>query len=197
MAITHSYVFDKGIFEVHNSPPLFSTKRVKQTHSDIVLVVDPLQKDIEVIGTGDGIIDREKKYHLAVLTADCIPLLFIGEKGNAMVHAGWAGVKNQISLDPKIQELLVHHIYIGPHIRLNNFEVQIDFKNHFTEEKYYHQIENRLHFDLTTKLIDDLKKTYPSAQIIDCHLDTRAEERFHSYRRNKTVLRNWNVFKVK
>lgn len=197
MAITHCHTFPEGVFEVHNSKPLFPLKRVKQTHSDLILTIDEKSNDSEIIGTADGIIDREKKYDLAILTADCTPLVFLGLQGNAMVHAGWAGVKNQISLNKEIQSLGIHTIYIGPHIRLKNFEVQEDFRQHFSDERFFHQLDGKLFFDLTAKLIDDLKKTYPKANIIDCHLDTRSDERFHSYRRNKTVLRNWNVFKIK
>lgn len=197
MAITFAHTFSEGVFEVHNSKPLFPVKRVKQTHSDLVLSLDSTNRELEIIGSADGIIDREKKYNLAVLTADCIPLVFLGNKGNAMVHAGWAGVKNQISLDKKIQELEIQTIYLGPHIRLNHFEVQEDFKQHFSDQRFYHLRDGKLFFDLTAKLVDDLKVIYPNAAIVDCLLDTRSDERFHSYRRNKTVLRNWNVFKIK
>lgn len=197
MAITYSHSLSAGVFEVHNSKPLFPIKRVKQTHSDLVLSLDSTNRELEVIGSADGIIDREKKYNLAVLTADCIPLIFLGNKGNAMVHAGWAGVKNQISLDKKIQELEIQTIFLGPHIRLNHFEVQEDFKQHFNDQHFYHQRDGKLFFDLTAKLVDDLNVVYPHATIVDCLLDTRSDERFHSYRRNKTVLRNWNIFKIK
>lgn len=197
MAITFSQTFPEGIFEVHNTPPLFAAiKRVKQTHSDIVLTLDHTCATQDIIGIGDGIIDQEKKYHLAILTADCIPLLFLGLKGNAMVHAGWAGVKNKISLNNQIISLDVHTIFIGPHIRLQNFEVQEDFRQHFKDDRYYHLKGGKLFFDLTAKLIDDLKSVYPNATIIDCALDTKTDERFHSFRRNKTILRNWNIFKI-
>lgn len=196
MAITFTQTFAQGVFEVHNCKPTYLVKRVHQTHSDIVLTIDEFNQHLESIGSGDGLIDLEKKYHLAVLTADCIPVIFLGELGNAIVHAGWMGVKNQISLNQKIQNLKVNSIFIGPHIRVQNFEVQKDFKQHFSDKKYYHEINGKLFFDLTAKLIDDLTQTYKNANIIDCGLDTRSDPRFHSYRRNKTVLRNWNVFKI-
>ncbi len=197
MAITYGHTFPEGVFEVHNTKPPFPVQRVKQIHSDLVLTIDSQTKNLEIIGTGDGIIDLEKKHNLAVLTADCTPILFLGKIGNAMVHAGWAGIKNQIALDKKIQELDVHTIFLGPHIRLKNFEVQENFKDHFTDMNFYHQHEGKLFFDLTAKLVDDLKKTYPTTIIIDCLLDTRDDENFYSYRRNKTEFRNWNVFKIK
>ncbi|MCK6596041.1 MAG: polyphenol oxidase family protein [Bacteriovoracaceae bacterium] len=194
MAIVYSQLLPSGIFEVHNSKPNLLLKRVKQTHSDDVVLCSQYPEENEILAEADALIDQDKKHILAILTADCIPVLFLGEKGNAFVHAGWMGVKNQISLNSKIQDCRPHTIFLGPHIRGNSFEVQPDFKTHFNEEKYYAQKNQKLFFDLTAKLISDLKIQYPKAKIIDSEINTFTDERFHSYRRNKTVLRNWNVF---
>lgn len=195
MAVVYAYQFPEGIFEVHNSKPNLTLKRVKQTHSADVAVCSQFPNEAEVLAEADALIDHDKTHNLAILTADCIPVLFLGEKGNVFVHAGWMGVKNQISLNPTIKACEPHTIFLGPHIRSESFEVQPDFKNHFNEEKYYVVRDQKLYFDLTAKFVDDLKKHYPGSSIIDSELNTFTDQRFHSYRRNKTVLRNWNVFR--
>lgn len=195
MAVVYAYQFPEGIFEVHNSKPNLTLKRVKQTHSADVAVCSQFPNEAEVLAEADALIDHDKTHNLAILTADCIPVLFLGEKGNVFVHAGWMGVKNQISLNPIIKACEPHTIFLGPHIRSESFEVKPDFKNHFNEEKYYFTRDQKLYFDLTAKLIDDLKNHFPGTLIIDSELNTFTDQRFHSYRRNKTILRNWNVFR--
>ncbi len=194
MAVTFKAQFEEGDFLVLNQKPAFKLNRVHQTHSDVNICLNEHNCSEEVIGNGDGIIDPKKEFILASLTADCIPVLLIGKKANALIHAGWMGVKNKISLSENIKKYEIYKIFLGPHIRVESFEVQENFFEHFSNKNFYQKRDGKLYFDLTMQLIHDLKLTYPNSEIIDCKLNTYTQQQFHSYRRNRTKLRNWNIF---
>jgi YfiH family protein len=64
---------------------------MKQVHGDQIIEVK--DKNIKEAGEADGMLTREKDAFLGVLTADCVPVLFIAadRKIAAVVHAGWRG----------------------------------------------------------------------------------------------------------
>jgi YfiH family protein len=78
---------------------------MKQVHGgEIVQVKDGAAKEV---GEADGMVTQEKKVYLGVLTADCVPILFIapGWKLVAAVHAGWRGTVEGIAAK------LVHRLW--------------------------------------------------------------------------------------
>jgi len=64
---------------------------MRQVHGDQVL--DVKDKRLKVVGEADGMATREKEVFLGVLTADCVPILYMAptRKVAATVHAGWRG----------------------------------------------------------------------------------------------------------
>ena len=64
---------------------------MQQVHGDNI--VEVTDKKLKEAGEADGMITAENGVFLAVLTADCVPLLFIAPKQRlaAAVHAGWRG----------------------------------------------------------------------------------------------------------
>lgn len=120
----------------------FSKKIVfmNQTHSDKVVLVDendackseemlleqvPLSLGVEA----DGIVSSDKSIALAVLTADCLPLLMTTGDGCVVsaVHCGWKGVysniiKNAVELIRKLNQSEIS-AYLGPCIGPESFEV--------------------------------------------------------------------------
>jgi purine-nucleoside/S-methyl-5'-thioadenosine phosphorylase / adenosine deaminase len=64
---------------------------MKQVHGDHIVEVKSTK--IKEAGECDGMVTREKDAYLGVLTADCVPILFVApeEKIAAAVHAGWRG----------------------------------------------------------------------------------------------------------
>ncbi|MBI3535894.1 MAG: polyphenol oxidase family protein, partial [Deltaproteobacteria bacterium] len=75
----------------------------KQTHStDITVVHKPNQSCGEV----DGLYTSQKATPLAIITADCVPILLANKVGDkvAALHAGWRGTKSKIVF--KFLELL-------------------------------------------------------------------------------------------
>ena len=64
---------------------------MQQVHGDHIVEVN--DKRLKEAGEADGVITGEPDIFLAVLTADCVPLLFVAPKQRrvAAVHAGWRG----------------------------------------------------------------------------------------------------------
>ena len=64
---------------------------MRQVHGDHIVEVK--DKKLKEAGEADGMITGEADLYLAVLTADCVPLLFVAPKQRlaGAVHAGWRG----------------------------------------------------------------------------------------------------------
>lgn len=68
---------------------------MNQVHGDEIVVVDSISSDAP---TCDGLITTKPNLALAVMVADCIPLLLISKEVVAAIHVGRAGLVNQIAL---------------------------------------------------------------------------------------------------
>ena len=62
----------------------------RQVHGSDLLEVG--ETDAGVLGEGDGLVARQRGPVLAILTADCAPVVVHGERGVAVLHAGWRGL---------------------------------------------------------------------------------------------------------
>lgn len=185
-------VFEKelprGKFCVYQTRPTFDLIRVKQTHSDIVLNENRCNET-----EADGMVGSSST-PMAILTADCLPILLLGEKDHAFIHAGWRGLHNEILKSELIKNIKPFYAFIGPHISVQHYEVQPDFKLNFEQSDAFIEREGKLYFDLSVVAREQLKKFYPGISIEESGLCTFSNEFLHSYRRNKTTERNWNVY---
>lgn len=70
---------------------------MKQVHGDGIVEVK--DKQVKQVGEADGMVTGERELFLGVLTADCVPILYIvpGRRLAAAVHAGWRGTVAGIS----------------------------------------------------------------------------------------------------
>jgi YfiH family protein len=96
---------------------------MNQIHGSDVKIIDHIPEDVP---TCDAMITNQHQVALAVLTADCVPLLFIDNQQYAIgaAHAGWRGTvagiatktieAMQLNYGSKPQNIKV---YIGPGIR--------------------------------------------------------------------------------
>ena len=68
---------------------------VRQIHSDLIHSVDEIPKSVLA---GDGLITRIPGILLAILTADCLPVILFDAKRRAVgvFHAGWRGTLKRI-----------------------------------------------------------------------------------------------------
>ena len=106
-------------------------------------------------------ITNQKKLPIAVLTADCVPILIYDSKKEliAAIHAGWKGayknivgkvLKFMMRMGSKPQNIIAS---IGPSISVKNYEVQEDFKKKFIKKnkkniRYFKKYNDKLYFNL-------------------------------------------------
>ena len=101
-----------------------SVQRVRQIHSDVVVHIDALDERSE----GDAIITNRVGEAVAMMVADCTPLLLVDPTRHqlAVVHAGWRGLAAGVieaavsALDTDTSQL---HVAIGPAISGNRYQV--------------------------------------------------------------------------
>ena len=118
----------------------------------------------------DAIITDQRNLPIAVLTADCAPILIYDDKMKmiAAIHAGWKGafkgiitnvIKFMIKKGCKLENITA---VMGPSISQKNYEVKDDFKKKFIQKDkknyiFFKHKKNRLYFDLTKYIYASLK----------------------------------------
>ena len=131
--------------QIHSGKPIFITKNFK------------LKKRIKA----DAVLTDQKKIPIAVLTADCVPILLFEKKRNliAAIHAGWKGAYKNI-IQNVIKLMLrkgceVNNIIaaIGPSIQEKNYNVKEDFMRKFIKKyryskSFFKKKKGKLYFNL-------------------------------------------------
>jgi YfiH family protein len=102
---------------------------MNQVHGDEIVIVDSVTSEIP---TCDGLITTKPNLSLAVMVADCIPLLLVSKESVAAVHVGRAGLVNRIALKAihtmrsvGSQEI---HAILGPSICGQCYEVPFEMQ---------------------------------------------------------------------
>lgn len=113
-----------------------------QVHKDRVVRVRQSTSREELLET-DGLITNEKGVCLAVLTADCVPILLYDRKNKAVgaIHSGWRGtvakilektlLKMQLAFGTRGEDLVA---CIGPSICQDSYEVGEEVASQFYKE---------------------------------------------------------------
>lgn len=112
-----------------------------QVHSpDCLYVTEPFSDDRP---EADAMVTEVAGLVLGVLTADCVPVLFYGEKEDGApvigaAHAGWGGalkgvLQNTVKLMREKGALHIRAV-IGPCIQQTSYEVSDDFMAQFIEQ---------------------------------------------------------------
>lgn len=180
----------RGRFIVFNARPDFDFLKVKQTHSDLVIPEDKCSIEIE----GDGIIG-DSSVPKVILTADCVPIVLLGKDKHVVIHAGWRGLAQNILANELVKSINPIYAFIGPHIRPEHYEVQPDFLFNFPNfSEAFTQHHGKIYFNMEYVATRQLVDTYPGIVVEDCGLCTFSNLKFHSYRRDKTTQRNWNIY---
>ena len=143
---------------------------VNQIHSNKFVFIDKNFKDKKRKIIADAIITDQKKLPIAVLTADCVPLLLHDKKKNiiAAIHAGWKGAFKGI-VNKVVNFMLIKGCHrknitvaIGPCISKDNYNVKKDFKNKFLKKDkrnkvFFKKKQNMFFFDLPNFIKSQLK----------------------------------------
>jgi len=191
MSLIFSKALKSGTFEVHDEKPDHEFVHVIQIHGkDIICNPDsPVE--------GDGILSQLEELHrpLVIKTADCIPAVLESHSHVVFLHAGWRGVAQEIFGQKEVREMKPESVYIGPCIHSCCYEVSEDFKKNFPMSENFSTREGKVFFNLPQEAADQILKLYPQVQIEIDSQCTMCNSRFHSFRRNGTKLRNWNLYR--
>ena len=134
---------------------------LNQIHSNKFIYIDK-KYQFKSKPKADAVITNLKNLPIAILTADCVPILICDHQKKiiAAVHAGWKGaykgivervIKFIIKKGSKPQNITAA---IGPSISINNYEVKNDFKKKFLKKDRKNKIffiikRKKLYFDLS------------------------------------------------
>jgi len=134
---------------------------VKQIHSNKFIFLNKNSNIKSRSVNADAIITEKKNFPIAILTADCVPLLIFDKRRKmiAAIHAGWRGAYNGIiqkvirfmlSKGCKKDDMVVA---IGPSISIKSYEVKKQFKSKFIKKdkkniKFFKSKNNKIYFDL-------------------------------------------------
>lgn len=146
--------------------------------------------------TCDALITTEHKLALAVLVADCIPLLLKSDVAVAAVHVGRKGLMNGITRKT-IDEMRdlgaeVIHSYIGPSICGNCYEVGQDIFNEVTS-RYPKADSSERTGKNTLDLVSALKKDLKDTVLLDLSSCVLEDNNSFSYRRDGITGRQAGV----
>ena len=143
---------------------------VKQVHGSKFIFLNKNSNIKNRSVNADAIITEKKKFPIAVLTADCAPILIFDKKRKmiAAIHAGWRGAYKGII--EKVIKFMFHKgcqkediiVAIGPCISMKNYEVKKQFKDKFIKKdkkniKFFKNKKNKIYFNLPSYVKNQVK----------------------------------------
>jgi YfiH family protein len=194
------HVGDKPELVAHNRTILereigLPTQYMNQVHGDQVLQIQQLLEDEP---TADGLLTTNTEIALAVMVADCIPLLLSNKSSVAAVHVGRRGLVNNIALVAisKMRAIDSSSItaVIGPAICGKCYEVSEDIYTEVVDQFPLAQARTQsgaLSLDLTKALKSLLMDQ--GVKVIEENLCTVEESSLYSYRRDGVTGRQVGV----
>ena len=175
---------------------------LNQIHSNKLVYIDNNYK-LTKKPKADAVITIQKNLPIAVLTADCVPILIYDNKKRivAAIHAGWKGAFKGIT--DKVIKFMVKKgcclknitAVIGPSISVKNYEVKDDFMKKFIKKdkkslKYFKIENNKLYFDLSQYVYSQILQN-KIKNIDTIKLDTfDIKNKFFSARRALSLKQN-------
>ena len=123
------HVGDDSAAVTSNRALLGEVQFMNQVHGNKVVVIDQV---LVADPTCDALVTTNKDISLAVMVADCIPLLLVSKIAVAAVHVGRAGLMNQVALKA-IQSMkslgaTEIHAILGPSICGSCYEVPLEMQ---------------------------------------------------------------------
>jgi YfiH family protein len=116
-------------------PELMPIKWLHQAHSTNICDYDSI-----LDGIYDGVETLSKNTPLAVMSADCLPIVIAcGKSGKiAAVHAGWRGLVDEFlaKVIACFEDPETLSVWLGPHISAAKFEISDTIVEYFTPYSY-------------------------------------------------------------
>jgi YfiH family protein len=142
---------------------------LQQVHGNKLVYINDKYKNKKK-PKADAVITNQRNLPIAVLTADCAPILIYDKKMKiiAAIHAGWKGaykgiinkvIKFMVKKDCELKNMIA---IIGPSISFKNYEVKEDFKKKFIKKNkkndiFFKMNKSKLYFNLTGYIQSSLK----------------------------------------
>lgn len=185
-------------------PSKTSIQWLEQVHGNDVAEITKVTKKAII---ADAMVTRKKNVALAIMTADCLPILLISKQGDeiAAIHGGWRPLAANIitntvnKMATATDEILV---WLGPCIGKNAFEVSYEVQqafitqgNEFTQA-FQKQANSKYLADLHQIAILQLNKLgiHRISTLSEC---TYFEsEKYYSYRKNAVTGRMATVISL-
>ena len=166
-----------------------------QVHGKAVATIE---RQIISPPTADALLTQSAGIGLAVMVADCIPLLLASTQAVAAVHVGRKGLMNKVALEA-IQEMRSHGAsditaVVGPSICGNCYEVSQDVHDDVVKSFPLAASKTReggFALDLSRALIDQLQ--HLGVKVIDEGRCTVEDKNLYSYRRDGVTGRQVGV----
>ncbi|MDX1957512.1 MAG: polyphenol oxidase family protein [Leptospiraceae bacterium] len=166
---------------------------LSQKHTDIAF-----EAPFEGEKRGDALYSFQKNSYLVIKTADCVPIFFWSKQKPCVgiAHSGWKGTKQNIihkTLSLTGLDLESFEFYIGPCIRKDSYEVQLDVISEFQNYKNcYYQTDRGYMLGIDEIIKEQIFSFSKTAKILDSKVCTLKEKKFYSHRR-KDLGRNLNI----
>lgn len=156
-----------------------------QVHAADVFDVGPT--DAGVLGEADGLFTTGPGPVLAILAADCAPVALWGDRGVAIVHAGWRGLVAGVVGKGVERVGQVRAAWVGPAIKACCYEVGPEVVAAFEEAGL--PVTDARHVDPAEAAHAALEAA-GVAQIAMTGVCTSCDRRFFSYRRDGVTGRH-------
>lgn len=186
-----AHVGDDPAVVASNRALLGPTQFMNQVHGYEVVVISHL---LDQDPTCDAMITMTRGIQLAVMVADCIPLLLISKEAVAAVHVGRAGLVNRVAIKTLHQMrslgAIEVHAILGPSICGRCYEVPFDMQQDVIADHpraYATTGHGTPSLDLPAALIADLLSegvSYEASAV--CTLE---DPLYYSHRRNNPTGR--------
>lgn len=165
---------------------------MEQIHSPTVQFIEKGDEPDLVLSQTDGLMTREPNVMLITKTADCVPVLLWNKKDQviAALHCGWkgffAGILESFAELSRKRGFEPKHFsaFLGPHLRVEHFEVQQDFIDQIPEQKKrFLEVHDGKNFYNLTMGVKTVLNSFGISDIEDCGIDTFTSPEHFSYRR--------------
>jgi len=168
---------------------------MRQTHSNIVKVVDETGSDFEC----DALITRSTGVGLVALAADCMPITFAAHDVIGVAHVGRVGLVNKISIYTihAMRELGAQEITatIGPSICRRCYEVSPEMYLDVTTQVPACATSMHAHsLDLQAGVTAQLEEC--GVRVINLDICTLENPQYYSYRRGGEAARQAGIISL-
>jgi len=180
---------------------------LEQVHGNRVVIIN---EQVEELIQADAMITQSRYIALAIMTADCLPILLANHDGIevAAIHGGWRSLAANI-LSNTLATMESHgdelHAWLGPCIGPKKFEVGKDVKTAFIQknelfsqaftkkniETIHHQPDSETKFLADLQLIAQLQLQLLGIKNITClpECTFTQKDKYYSFRREQITGR--------